>query len=537
MGCSCTTKLHLRNTERDQSLEKNNHNFRESIQLGVTSYAEFINGNMNIVIWSKESDLNLLFPQRYFNYTLSPKASIKFNVTPYIHQSKVIADCLVLITNNLSDKEKVLNICSEYSNVCIKILITLDNPFQIPSSELTTINMVGFFYTELFEQMKNIEKTLKQTFSELDTDQDSLLNLSELKIGLKQLNIGIEPKTAQEYLSEIDLDHDGKISFSEFSYWWKRGRQGGKSLKKVLEKWKFSIENLTPTVEKYLKNSGINKNKIKKNGKIEVGQDEECKLGISLFLGTGSKREEILRAIVNNLNILIYESWVVIKVTYNNEALAKYNLKKTEEMVQSVKLLLLAKLNIGNEIEPGILTKVSKNESDVYITIIFDVGNEIIDRVLELGQFIEEFFKSPTDDFLDLKIVTSKNLAEIDENADFFESFGNGYLLFNCEHWEEYVNILKPKNESERLLQEFFRKNGEIVIKDPKVKELRSLKSYVKMILDPLIGVSKMHPLATKFFKGFNEELVPELEIYARYKNLGVRVSLTDNMLSSLFSI
>ena len=536
MGCSCTTKINLRNSQRDQSLEKNNHKYRESIQQGVVSYAEFINGNMNIVIWAKESDLNLLFPQRFFLFTLSPKASITFNVIPYVHQSKVIADCLVLITNHLSDKEKVLNICSEYSNVCIKILITLDDPFKIPPSELTTINMVCLFYTELFDQMKNIEKTIKQIFSDLDTDQDNLLNLNELKIGLKQLNIGIESKTAQEYFDEIDLDHDGKINFSEFSYWWKRGRQGGNSLKKVLGKWKALIENLTPAIEKYFKSSQINKNKIKKNGKIEVGQYEECKLGISLYLGTGSKREEILRTIVNTLNILIYESWVVIKVTYKNEAQAKFNMKKTEEMVQSVKLLLLGKLNLGNELEPGILTKVSKSESDIYITIIFDIGNEIIDMVLDSGQLVEEFFKSPTDDFLDLKIVTSRNLAEIDENEEFFESFGNGYLMFNCEHWEEYVNIIKPKNELERLLQEFFRKSGEIFAKDPCVKELRSLKVYVKMILDPLIGVSKMHPLAKKFFEGFNEELIPELEICGRYKNLGFRISLTDNTLPSLFS-
>lgn len=534
MGCSCSTKMNLRNIEREQSLDKKT--LRDSVQLGVRSYAEFINGNMNIVIWAKDSDINLLFPQKYFIYTLSAKASITFNVIPYIPQNTVIADCLILISNTPTDKERILKILSEYSNICIKLLISEDDVFKFPVSEVITMSTMNNFYTELFEQMKIIEKNLKQIFSDIDADQDGQISPEELKLGLGDLKLVQGSKTYEFTFAEIDLNHDGKISFPEFSYWWKRGRQGGKSLKKLIENWKFSIDNITPKVEKYFKKFEINKKKIKKSGKIEIGKFEECKLGMSLFLGTSAKREEVLRSITNTLSLLIYESWIVIKLKYKNEAVAKFNLKKTEDMIQGVKLLLLAKLNIGNEIESGILTKVALNESELYIAVVFDVQNDFINKILEVAESVENFFKSPTDDFFDLKIVSSRNLAEIPENLNFFESIGSGYVLVNCEHWEEFVNILKPRNETEELLLKFFRVNGEFLQRDLNVAQLKSLRVYLNIFLEPFIEVCNSHHLAKKFFEGFNEDLVPELELYGRYNNLGVKLSLTDNMLPSLFN-
>ena len=58
-----------------------------------------------------------------------------------------------------------------------------------------------------------------------------------MKYAAELLESPVSDEDLQTAMAEMDLNADGKISFKEFVYWWKRGRQGGKSVYKLTGKW------------------------------------------------------------------------------------------------------------------------------------------------------------------------------------------------------------------------------------------------------------------------------------------------------------
>ena len=492
---------------------------------------EVIHYNTTIQVWCyNQSDIAQLFPTLFFSYKLSQNSYINFNVLSYSPHIAV-CDCLLFYSNNLADKDLITEIIENNLEIPVKILISETNPFKFPLTYILTTPSLKDFYSEFFLQLSNIEKNLRRIFSEIDSDEDGFIDKQELVLGLSKLNFRIDADEISTQLKNLEIIKNGKIGYSEFSYWWKRGRQGGVSLKRLSETILSSINKVIPELEQYRSQDGIIKDKTKKTMKIESGNNSEGKLGILFSIGTGSKREEILRPVNNPLSLFIYESWVTFKLKYKNEALLKQNLIKIDEVVHSIKYTLLGMINLGNEMESGIVTKVINNGTEVFVCFIFDVQNDFVDELLRSLENLEKFFRSPTDDWVDVKFTSSRSLCEIDLNTDFISSVAEGSLAVNFDLWSMMPTLIKNSDSMfvSRLLKE---ENQDLA---GLLKDRKSFRHYAKFFIEPLKKIVLVSPTAKKLFTSFEEEIIPEVSVYLRHSNIGVYFSITDPSLSSLF--
>ena len=492
---------------------------------------EVLHNNTTIQVWCyNQSDIAQLFPTLFFSYKLNQNSYINFNVLSYSPHIAV-CDCLLFYSNNLADKDLITEIIENNSEIPVKILISETNPFKFPLSYILTASSLKDFYSEFFIQLSNIERNLRRIFSEIDSDEDGFIDKHELVLGLSKLNFRIDADEISSQLKNIEIIKNGKIGYSEFSYWWKRGRQGGMSLRKLTETIHSALSKLIPEQAEYISQDRIIKDKTKKNMKIETKNNSEGKLGVSFSIGTGSKREEILRPVNNPLSLFIYESWVTFKIKYKNEALAKQNLNKIDEIVHSIKYTLLGMINLGNEMESGIVTKVINNGNEVFICFIFDVLNDFVDELLKALENVEKFFKSPTDDWVDVKLTSSKSLCEIDLNTDFINSVGEGSIAVSFDLWA--MIPLLVKNSGGMFLSSLIKEENKDL--EALLKDCMSFRHYAKFFVEPLRKIVLLSPSAKKLFTSFEEEIIPEVSVYLRHSNIGLYFSITDPSLSSLF--
>jgi hypothetical protein len=436
---------------------------------------------------------------------------------------------LLFHSNSLADKDLILQVIESNFHIPIKILISESNPFNFPSSLLATVKTIKDFYPEFFSAMGTIEKNLKRIFNEIDSDQDELIDKHELIAGLNKLGFQMTIKEINDLLVNAEFNQDGKMNYGNFSYWWKRGRQGGKSLRKITENFKKILNKLLP---EHLPCVSVNKEKSRKNIRISFGQKKEGNLGISLLIGTSAKREEILRPVNNFLSLFMYETWVVFKVQFKKESLLKFTLPRIEELMNTLKYTLLASVSSGSEMESGIITKVAHFASDVYLCVVFDVQNDLVQEFLGFTEKIEKIFKSPTDDFVDIKLTSTQKLNHVDLNHSLFESLENGSVFISSEHWGMFNSIIRTESI---FFRKFLETQGDVRVDDPKV-DLKSFKHYAMFFINPLKSFSSLSPTAESLFKSFNEEIIPEFSLYLRHNNLGLYFSITDPSLQDIFN-
>ena len=71
------------------------------------------------------------------------------------------------------------------------------------------------FIEKFLEKYKLNERDLKRAFSKFDKDNNGLLDLGELKIGIAMFLNGVKDDDIRNLIAKYDLNKDGKISYDE----------------------------------------------------------------------------------------------------------------------------------------------------------------------------------------------------------------------------------------------------------------------------------------------------------------------------------
>ena len=504
----------------------------------------------NVLVWtSDESSFSSNFPKEYLTYpspspSPSPSGSeISFSFIPhssYLRDPTSVIDCLLLIPSSTSDSPKISTLLPTYPKITIKLLLT-PSPSTFPQLNIPSVPTVDAFFPEILAQYSKIEEILHKIFEELDTDHDGNIDSAEMTSGLGRLSPGLTIAEIHEYFSSIDLNHDSKVSFYEFSYWWRRGRQGGKSLKKISEAWAESIQEKLPKMRPHsekLDKQVISKLKLDKHVEISFGHMQEAKLGLHLVLGSSGKREEILRDINNMLRLNIYECWIAFQVKFKEEAVAKENLRRTEEMLANFKAASLAGTIVEKEIADSINCKVVLSGFDIICVVYLDVSNDYIDQSLEMFKNIDKLFKSPTDDYIDIKVISKNNISELQnrQELDLGGSIEAGKIIVKAEHWAMFVGLIKPATALEEIIERFLALEGAKTVTDPDTSGTQSLMHYLNLAFAPIRKMFAGNQLASRFFGALGTDIYPELDVHLRYNNIGGKFAISCEDLSLLFT-
>ena len=494
--------------------------------------------HFNVLIWSKtEKRLHSYFPKLFLSFPVEP-APITFTFTYAPSTKKItnlVLDCLVFLPESSSDKEYIEKIISEYAEICIKIVIFPSKLTEFDN--FTIVTSIDEFYHEFFNQHNILEQMLRDIFEELDRDLDGNIDSEEMAQGLAILNPEVSQKEIERFIKHLDLDHDGKIDFYEFGYWWRRGRQGTKRLKTIIDSWMNFAHNYIPTMSKYIDRNKINKQYHKKNITINIGELKESIFGLNLIIGKSAKREEILRDISRILELTIFECWIAFQIKYKNETAAKENLSKTEEMLNSIKHSILAGNHVGKDISDGINFKVIASGVYLNFSICFDITNDFIEKTLSSFNKLDIMLRSPLDDYIDIKIISNKSIQELMQAKEkiFTESIGSCNIIISSEHWIAFHNLIQAKTLNEILIKQFLELNNELILNNPSSEGLNSFITYLDMLFNPLKIITTDNLLAKGFFKSFGNEIYPELDLYIRYNNIGGHIGISCEDLSRLF--
>lgn len=79
----------------------------------------------------------------------------------------------------------------------------------------TLLDLETLFIEKLQEKYKLNKKDLKRAFSKFDTDNNGLLDLTELTKGIQLFLNGVKESQVQQLVSKYDKNGDGKISYDE----------------------------------------------------------------------------------------------------------------------------------------------------------------------------------------------------------------------------------------------------------------------------------------------------------------------------------
>ena len=64
--------------------------------------------------------------------------------------------------------------------------------------------------------MKTSTRSLKDIFSEIDTDGNGWISQVEFRNAIRRLNLGLTSKQIDQLIARLDVNGDGKIDYDEF---------------------------------------------------------------------------------------------------------------------------------------------------------------------------------------------------------------------------------------------------------------------------------------------------------------------------------
>ena len=382
MGCSCSSIRRIRkigekaeNNQRDikyNDIAISNQGEKNVIDV-ATNLSSTVqnppNNHYNIIVWATNYEsYKGYFPKSYTSYLTSTGQIITFSLI-YLKPNQTLnilsIDCILFILPVNTEPqiiETIKSFCIKHKNICMKLAIGLKSFKRLEELNIKTINTIEFFYQEFLTQDIHLNEVLKGIFESLDSDLNGNIDFDEAKTGLKKIDDSITTDQIKEYMKTIDFNKEGKISFYEFSHLWKRGRQGDRSLENIQKIWTEKIEKFLPNMSPFYEKKKINTNKKNVQLKINFGEQYESKLGVTVFIGRSSKREEVLRDVNNLFGLNIHECWAVFQLKHKNETMASSTLIKAEEIFQSTKSSILNTTVHGKDIFDSISLKSEPGE-------------------------------------------------------------------------------------------------------------------------------------------------------------------------------
>jgi EF-hand domain pair len=525
MGCSCTKNKKI----ASEILEPDLGRIR-SIMVGSTLQSLKPGSpysHCNVLVWTETiEDFHSHFPKTFVRYLAAPNFPMTFNLVPYVSydfSSAIIIDCLVILTEN-QDVPDLNEIYSKFIKVCVHILVSSLKTVSVPN--FIIIPTLDELYNQLYVQQLNLEKILREIFYGMDENFDETISKLELGKAIIKLGAVITQKKLDDIMDLIDLNKDGKINFQEFSYWWKRGRQGGKSLESITSKWLDHIKKVLPGMSRFSEKKFINKTKLYKKIIIDLKNRTESKLKLKINLGKSAKREEILKKMEETMKLNINEFWVAVNFKAKSQELCLEYLNVFEDMAVNLKNTLLAYTLQGSDLCNNIKHKVKAIDENLCLSFIFD--DLAADQSAEFLQEIEKVFVSPVDDCCFLTINSERNITEINTapGNNLLDSIGGGEITIESENWYLLAESITPVTSFHNLIQDFLRFEGTLVLKDPAFTDLDPIIIYLNKVFGYLNNIQKSIPLISDVLNILETYFLHEFSVYFRYLNLGIEVSI-----------
>lgn len=534
MGCNCTSNRRIVQEINEPAMSR----FQASIKKKITDMPQTYSSlkpelpysHCNLLVWTETlEEYNRLFPKSFLKFNPTVEFEMTFNIIStlaYNDSSLLVIDCLIFIVNSPQEIEKVRMISLKYTNICIQIAIS-----EYKLKELGTMILIpniSELYNQLYAQQVNLEKLLREIFYEMDENFDGSITKNEFRKALLKLDITLSAEKIDEIMMEIDTDKDSKITFNEFSYWWKRGRQGKKSFLQLTFAWAEYIRKLLPRMNKFSEKKKIDKSKIAKKVMIVIGTPNIKNLIIKVKAGKSAKREEILRVPEEKLRLNIYEFWVAVSLKGKTDAAVYQHLRKFEDMLENVKASLLAGLIKGSDLLNSVQHRVLTNDNQLIFAFNFELNNEVINESVTSLNQIEKLLVSPIDDHIYITMTSSKTGKQHLENPgnDFLNSLGDGEIIVESEHWSAYGNMMNTESKFDEILKKFALFEGVTVIKDPESISQQPLIYYLSKYLKPVQLMCQEIAMVKEVLDAIESSFESEINFFIRYLNMGMEISI-----------
>ena len=531
MGCACSSKtitcIQIEENPKKSSLNEKicsftfeNDSFEQVIILGVWS--------------SSTSLLESFFPAKLFPQIYTPSCSITFNLIPLLDDPEQVLDGLLFISDKSTDKEEILKKSEKHSKVSMKFLINPNFSLNFNSNLIKTLRNKDSFIVELANQVIELENYLKEIFRKIDRDLDGVIGRNDVEL----VNFNVK---FQDFCSDLIKFFDGmkeeekKMDFNTFCVWCKRGRLGAKPFVDVTSTWAAYFERILPEFKRDMENL-ITETSLEKVVMVnDQAPENGPKAGIEIFVGNSAKREFILREVTGLLGLGIYELWLVAKIEYKSELQAKYSLCTIDSMIESLRHTLLSYIWPDSDIGNFILTKVKQINTQIYISLAFDINHDSIEEALAFVQHLDSILRSPKDDYIQCKVSCQSPLQDFSLFTHFKQHFDSTSVLIQSSIWKKFSSFLKAKSKIDSIIKLFLDFSGEIKLGLEDLEGVPSLSWFLDVLVTPLKKLLGFSFQLQDFIKSFGNDLQPSLTVYVRMGNYGGLVSLQDENLEKLF--
>ena len=298
----------------------------------------------NVLIWTKSpSEFSEIFPVHLQRLKKNSNYEMTFNLVSiytYSRACPMVIDVLVSFIKDEADLENAKSLVSEYINICIHIAVSETKYSNL--GKLILVSEKEEIFSQIYEQQLNLERIMKKIFTDMSDNFNYTISQEELLEGLRRENPEISVQEIKNLMQQVDKNNDGSISFNEFSYWWKRGRQGKSSYLAWTKSWAERINHVLPMMNEFSEQNNIDRSISKKSIKINVKEPQAKKSLFTMRMGKSAKREEILRWPEDKLDLVICEMWVAFAVTGKSESAVYQHLRTFEDMMNFIKYSLFS---------------------------------------------------------------------------------------------------------------------------------------------------------------------------------------------------
>ena len=209
-------------------------------------------------------------------------------------------------------------------------------------------------------------------------------------------------------------------------------------------------------------------------------------------------------------------------------------------MLINVKSSLLASTLQAPHIFESIQNEIVTSEEKLLFSFSFELTNNLINSSLSKLNDISKLLVSPVDDYISIKLTSSKSLKKhLEQKGNFFlDSIESGKISLKAEHWALFGNMISPETSYQNLLKQFALFEGKTVIKNPEFNEFEPLLDYLALIFKPLSALSKEVPLVKEVLNTIEKNFKQEFTFYLRYMNIGTKITiLSDDLIFLINSL
>lgn len=463
-----------------------------------------------------------------------------------LHTVPTVIDCLVLLTDNMeAAKEEISDLLNHFHYVLNKKVLFPEFSPEVSTyytqMNLTVCAELNGLYRAIYTDDNTINSLILEVFNRIDTDHSGHIDLKEMANAAKQLGQEIPMEELKSAIDEMDLNNDGVIHYKEFLYWWKRGKQGAKSVNKLASKWAQKLSSRIPGSIELLKSVKIKKGALKrktllKTLKLSIDA-QEPNLKIDFFLGKSAKKEQCIEEVKNIMNFGLKYFWVT--------AACKLNGSISEEVMENIRKLISAQINSGtaasyDDLNDMIGFDLKTERNTLFLGFWAELDHPKLSEAVSELQILDELLKTPVDDYFKFSSRFNAGIEDLLYKDGLQGIIKPGMTMeIELEHWEKLADVFANLSESKALIYALllsgvtnikYNDYDQIPYEIKRMIELRP--NPIRGLFEALRLVLVSMPLLKRATFAVLENIQSSLEVYGRYNNFGFKFSIESPILS-----